>query len=113
MIFRRSDFNEELGLDVSRVPHGEITEYVKKAVAGIEVRSSAFLIDQYEAAMQERTARNTQLALEMRDRILNEFADLLDLDTRRHYIPILEAISAETLVATDFRVPSWRRVRDL
>ena len=55
LIFRKSDFDTNLGFDISRIPHSHITEYVKKAVAGIEVRSSAFLIDRYEAAMQIKT----------------------------------------------------------
>ena len=107
LIFRREDFRKDFGADISRIPHDEITEYVKTAIAGIEVRSSAFLIGRYEEAMQERTTRCTRLALEIRDRILNEYRDLLDLDSRRHYIPLLEALTTETLSVGDFRVPSW------
>ena len=107
LIFQREHFREDLGTDISRIPHEEITEYVKLAIAGIEVRSSAFLIGRYEEAMQERTTRCTRLALEVRDRILAEYADLLNLDSRRGYIPILEALTEETLSAGDFRVPSW------
>lgn len=107
LIFRREHFREDLGKDISRIPHDQITEYVKTAIAGIEVRSSAFLIGRYEEAMQERTTRCTSLALEIRGRILSEFFDLLDHDSRRNYIPILEALTEETLSAADFRVPSW------
>ncbi|MBX3291257.1 MAG: AccI family restriction endonuclease [Acidobacteria bacterium] len=107
LIFRRDDFDEALGFDISRIPHHEITGYVTKAIAGIEVRSSAFLIGRYEEVMRERTDRNTRLALETRDRILGEFMDLLDHDSRRQYIPVLQSITAETLTITDFRVPSW------
>ena len=73
LIFRKSDFDTKLGFDISRIPHSQITEYVKKAVAGIEVRSSAFLIDRYEAAMQIKTEKFTQIALQTRDLILAEF----------------------------------------
>src|SRR3989338_5169228 len=45
LIFEKSDFDTKLGYDISRIPHSQITEYVKKAIGGIEVRSSAFLID--------------------------------------------------------------------
>ncbi len=51
LIFNKTDFDEHLGYDISQVPHNIITDYVKKAVAGIEVRSSAFLIEKYDAAM--------------------------------------------------------------
>ena len=64
LIFKREDFIDELGYDVSQVPHHTITEYVKKAIAGIEVRSSAFLIDKYEEAMQVRTEKFCQIALQ-------------------------------------------------
>src|SRR5690606_27020943 len=78
LIFKKSDFNEQLGYDISQVPHNTITDYVKKAVAGIEVRSSAFLIDRYEEAMQIRTVKFSQLALQTRDKILSEYYDLLE-----------------------------------
>src|SRR5574344_37712 len=39
LIFKKSDFKADLGLDISHIPHEMITEYVSKAVAGIEVRS--------------------------------------------------------------------------
>ena len=48
LIFHRSAFNEEWGMDISNFPYEITAEYVKKAVAGLEVRSSAFLIDRYE-----------------------------------------------------------------
>ena len=51
LIFNKADFDQDLGFDISQIPHSQITDYVKKAVAGIEVRSSAFLIDRYEEAM--------------------------------------------------------------
>ena len=70
LIFKKSDFDTNLGLDISRVPHRQITEYVKKAIAGIEVRSSAFLIDRYETAMQARTEKFTQIALQTKVEIL-------------------------------------------
>lgn len=107
LIFKKADFNERLGFDISQIPHHEITEYVKKAIAGIEVRSSAFLIDRYEAAMHSRTEKYTQIALQLRDRILNDYRDILEQTTRKKYIPVLESISLETLSITDFKVPGW------
>ena len=73
LIFKKEDFVTDLGTDISKIPHHAITEYVKKAVAGIEVRSSAFLIDKYEEAMQIRTEKFSQIALKTRDFILAEF----------------------------------------
>lgn len=45
LLFKREDFNAELGYDISSLTHVEIADYVSKAIAGIEVRSSAFLVD--------------------------------------------------------------------
>jgi type II restriction enzyme len=107
LVFKKEDFNESFGLDISQISHHEITEYVKKAIAGIEVRSSAFLIDRYEAAMHTRTEKYTQIALQLKDRILNDYLDILEQTPRRKYIPVLESISSETLSITDFKVPGW------
>lgn len=108
LVFRKSDFFAEWGHDISRLPHSQIAEYVKKAVAGIEVRSSAFLIDRYEDTMQARAKKFTCLALETRDKILAEYLDVLSAPKRKKYIDLLKAITANTLSITDFRVPGWR-----
>lgn len=107
LIFKTSDFDKHLGYDISKIPHDKITEYVKKAVAGIEVRSSAFLIDKYEAAMQVRTEKFTQLAIQTKDKILAEFTDILEHPTRNKYISVLQGITTQTLSVTDFKVPGW------
>ena len=107
LIFKKSDFDTKLGFDISCIPHSHIIEYVKKAIAGIEVRSSAFLLDRYEAAMQIKTDKFTQIALQIRDLILAEFIDVLEHPSRESYIQILKGITEKTLNVTDFRVPSW------
>ncbi len=107
LIFKREDFDENLGLDISQIPHHEITEYVKRAIAGIEVRSSAFLIDRYEMAMQARTTKFAQIALQTKEVILSEFLDVLEHPSRQIYIEVLHGITEKTLSVTDFRVPSW------
>jgi len=107
LVFEKFDYNPELGFDISKLPHDTITEYVKKAIAGLEVRSSAFLIDQYENAMSIRTQENLELALAIRDNIIGNFSDLLNHSNRSRYIPILESINAETIQALDFKSPGW------
>ena len=107
LIFKREDFNENLGFDISQIPHHEITEYVIKAIAGIEVRSSAFLIDRYEMAMQIRTEKFAQIAIQIKETLLSEFLDVLQHPSRQIYIEVLKGITDKTLSVTDFRVPSW------
>lgn len=107
LIFKKKDFDNSLGLDISQIPHNQITEYVKKAIAGIEVRSSAFLIDKYEEAMHHRTEKFTKIALQTKDKILAEFLDVLEHPSRQNYIDLLNSITMKTLNVTDFRTPSW------
>lgn len=107
LVFKKENFAAEKGIDISRFPHHEITEYVKKAIAGIEVRSSAFLINSYEKSMNERTEYYISSAIEIKDRILCEFHDLLAHPQRIAYISVLNGITRETIYASDFRCPSW------
>ncbi|TAF96623.1 MAG: AccI family restriction endonuclease [Cytophagia bacterium] len=107
LIFKRDDFDPDLGFDISQVPHHQITAYVRKAIAGIEVRSSAFLIDRYEQAMQARTEKFVKMAIETKNRILSDYLDILQHPARENYIELLNGINAKTLAVTDFRVPSW------
>ena len=108
LIFKKLDFNTNFGFDISHIPHDNITEYVKKAVAGIEVRSSAFLIDRYEEAMQIKTEKFAKIAIETRDKILTEYQDVLSHPSRENYIDLLNSITTRTLNVTDFKVPGWR-----
>ena len=108
LIFYKNDFDKSLGYDISQIPHNQITEYVKKAIAGIEVRSSAFLIDRYDEAMQKRTLKFTEIAFQTRDRILSEFSDVLERPNRIKYITLLNNLTPETISIFDFKVPGWR-----
>jgi len=107
LIFKKSDFIENLGFDISKLDHSILTEYVKKAVAGIEIRSSAFLIERYEQAMQIRTQKFTRKALEIKEQILNSYIDLLENKDREKYIDFLKSLTETTLSVSDFRVSSW------
>ncbi|HIZ25547.1 AccI family restriction endonuclease [Barnesiella sp. An55] len=108
LIFRKSDFRTDLGFDISRIPHEEIDEYVRMAVAGIEVRSSAFLIDKYEEAMTRKTEQNISRAIELKEEILNSYSGLLNHPLREKYRVILNSINRDTIHACDFKVPGWR-----
>ena len=108
LIFKKADFDESKGFDISHIPHEEIDNYVKKAIAGIEVRSSAFLIDRYEEAMTRRTEAYIHEALEIKDVILYNYEDLLNNPSRKSYIDVLKGINDETIHVADFKVPGWR-----
>jgi type II restriction enzyme len=108
LIFKRTDFDLQRGYDISRIPHAQITDYVKKAIAGIEVRSSAFLVDRYDDAMRRHTEKFTKIALEIKAKILAEYTDVLTHPARENYLALLNGITEKTLSVTDFKVPGWR-----
>ncbi len=107
LIFSREDFIEKYGFDISDLPHDQISQYIKKAKAGIEIRSSAFLIDKYKQEMQIRFNANQKKVFEIKDIILKNYYDLLKHDNRKRYISILENINTDTLHAIQFKVPGW------
>ena len=107
LIFKKTDFDSQLGYDISKIPHKKVESYVKKALAGVEIRSSAFLIDRYEESMQKRTELYTQKALSIKENILSNYIDLLNNSSRKNYIDLLNSITSETIQITDFKVPGW------
>lgn len=113
LIFAKEDFNSNLGYDISKIDHNEITEYVKKSIAGLEIRSSAFLIDKYETEMQNRTAIHLENAIAIRDKILSEYKEILEHPEKKHYIEILKGINKETINAVSYRRPSWNSTNEL
>lgn len=114
LIFRRNNFNEDLGLDISQLPRENIHEYVKKAIAGIEVRSSAFLIDSYESYMNARTTQAINRSLEIKQEILDNYSDLLSQQpTRAKYLELLHSLTESTTSVLNFRVPSWSSSAEL
>ncbi|NTW61414.1 AccI family restriction endonuclease [Candidatus Saccharibacteria bacterium] len=108
LIFRKSDFNGDFGFDISNLPCEMINDYVKKAIAGLEVRSSAFLIDKYDKVMLAKVSRYSIMAMETKQKILNDYFDLLSQPSRRNYVDLLEGINEKTLGLVDFKVPGWR-----
>ncbi len=113
LVFKKNDFDKELGFDISKLEHSSIIEYVKKSIAGLEIRSSAFLIDKYEKEMQDRTAYHLKEALAVKDKILAEYLDILEDDKKKHFIDILNNITEETISSISFRRPSWKATNRL
>jgi type II restriction enzyme len=113
LIFNQNDFDKDLGYNISKIEHNQIESYVKKAISAIEVRSSAFLIDKYDLAMQNRIEKFTKQTLAIKDDILKNYKDLLSTPQRRNYIELLNGITPATIEAIDFKVPGWRSTEDL
>lgn len=113
LIFKKQDFNTKLGDNISNIDHSKIEDYVKKAVAGLEIRSSAFLIDKYEEEMQKRTTIHLNKALELKNQILSEYLDILKHPKKKHYIEILKTLNEDTINAISIRQPTWRATDEL
>ena len=107
LLFRREDYNAEWGKDISRRDHREIDEYVRKAIAGIEVRSSAFLIDRYMQEADKAVEEHIRRAIGIRNRVLGEYKDLLEVKIPE-MIDILERLDDVSVRSIDFRTPSYR-----
>ena len=91
LLFKKTDFDEHLGFDISSKSSNEIGDYVSKAIAGIEVRSSAFLINKYTAEANRVVRENTERAINLKKSVLNEYIDLLE-QKRPEMIAILQQL---------------------
>jgi type II restriction enzyme len=112
LIFNKEDFDSDLGYNISKINHMQIKDYVRKAIAGLEIRSSAFLINKYENEMQQRKKFHLEKAFEVRDKILSNYRELLEKKNRK-YIELLENIDEESIQIINFRRPSWKATEDL
>ncbi len=68
LIFKTEDYDYDWSFNISRLPQNILDNIVPKAVAGLEIRSSSFLIEQYDRERNEHLsyyARN-YLRQEMR-----------------------------------------------
>lgn len=106
LIFRTSDFP-------SRTIDIENDDHVRRAVAALEVRSSAFLAEKYASFMRRRQQQAIGNCAEIRNAILgSHFGDLL----RRKNEAIFGLISNatdDTFKELDFRCPSWSLTNEL
>ncbi len=112
LLFRREDFEVELGYDISKLDSSDISDYVSRAIAGIEVRSSAFLINKYTEETNRVIQENTTRALELRDLVLSKYSLLLN-QKRPELINILSNLNKISVRTLDFRLPSWSSSQQL
>lgn len=115
LLFRRQDYDDNMGLDISSKASSEIDDYVGKAIAGIEVRSSAFLFNKYTDEANIIVRENTSRVIELKDIALNQYADLLE-QKRPELIYILQQLNPVSVRTLDFRKPTWKsskRLQDL
>lgn len=77
MVFRVEDYDYDWSFNISRLPQETLDQIVPKAVAGLEIRSSSFLIEQYDKERSEQLIVLRSRLFEIRDEIIRDFADIL------------------------------------
>lgn len=107
LLFKKKDFDASLGYDISSKPSNEIGDYVAKAIAGIEVRSSAFLIKKYTDEAKRVVRENTEKAIKLKNIVLNEYIDLLE-QKRPELITILQQLDEASVRTLNFCTVTWR-----
>lgn len=119
LIFRKEDYESKRGNDISKIEHSQIEEYVKKAIAGLEIRSSAFLIDKYEDEINNIKDSNIKKALQLKEQILSEYPDVIEelkqkesrsssIKTLEKYIESLNEINEQTIFSFEYK-NQWRK----
>lgn len=68
LLFRKEDFDECSGYDISAKSNDEVEQYVTKAIAGIEVRSSAFKCVQVRSLWASIWRKRTRLSVRTQKR---------------------------------------------
>lgn len=107
LLFNKIDFDEELGYDISSKNSNDIGNYVSKAIAGIEVCSSAFLINRYTEEANRVVRTNIEKAIELKNIVLKDYMDLLE-QKRPELIRILQQLNETSARTVDYRVTFWR-----
>lgn len=111
LIFKKEDYdlNKE---NISHLSIEELDKIVPKAICGIEVRSSAFLIDKYEEIMEKRNIKLIEDSMRIKSIILNSYSELLQKKDIELY-KIIELLSEENIHVISYRVPSWKSTQEL
>lgn len=108
LLFKKSDYEELYGLDISNEKLTDAFEtYVSKAVAGIEVRSSSFLVNKYNEQEKRIVDEAIQNIFSIKEDILNNYLDLLQ-QKRPALIPVLEQLDEATVYVINICSCSWR-----
>jgi len=111
LIFERGVIDQSI-VDISKMPRDYLDSIVPKAKCGIEVRSSAFLINKYDKYMADKVAKATKNVFDIKETILGHHSDLLKRKDRALF-DIISNISGENIHVVEYRSPSWRSTPEL
>ena len=109
LIFRTSDIPNNM---TSNRPDFD-NDFVGKAVAAIEVRSSSFLANRYSSFMSDRIEKSTAICIDIQQELMKPpLSDLLREKSPEIY-RMIETATAETYREIDFRARSWSSSAEL
>lgn len=111
LIFDKNDFPYKTR-DISAFSDEILDSIVPKAKCGIEVRSSAFLINKYEDYMSSKINLCMKNVFSIKNQIIQNYGDLLRSKDSVLF-DIIESISIENIHVISFKRPSWRSSREL
>ncbi|RPH28696.1 MAG: AccI family restriction endonuclease [Bacteroidales bacterium] len=107
LLYSKDIYLEEWGNNISNFPPEILNKIVPLAAAGIEVRSSAFLVEEYNQYMQQRKTEIIEKVLQIKANLLDNYKDLLS--QKEGWIDVLNAITKETIGVIKIQnAPGWR-----
>lgn len=111
LIFKKEDYTYDT-LNISHLSLIELDKLVPKALCGIEVRSSAFLIEKYETFMEMRNNSLIESSMAIKKLIIDNFGELLNEKDSELY-KIIDMLSPDNIHVISYRTPSWKSTQEL
>ena len=109
--FEKKDFTYDT-TNISNMKLEELDKIVPLAKCGIEVRSSAFLIEKYEDYMNFRNNMLIDSVMSLKKIILSNYSTLLASKDKALF-DIVNMISEDNVHILSFRSPTWRSTPEL
>ena len=111
LIFKKDDL-KNITTDISELPQEELDKLVPKAICGLEVRSSNYLIEKYEKIVEGKNKDAVDKALKIKDKIIKSYSTLLSFKNKELF-NIINDLNEENIYELDFRCPSWKSTTKL
>lgn len=111
LIFNKKDFPYDTD-NICRLSQEELDLLVPKAKCGIEIRSSSFLYDKYNAYMQGEESFLFKKIFDLKENIINNFSELL-LKKNPELHKIISALDKDNISVVSYRAPSWKSSQEL
>ncbi len=110
LVFKVEDYDHDWDFNISRLPPDMLDQIVPKAVAGLEIRSSAFLIEQYDRERNEQLIGLRSRVFEIRDEIIAQYSDILPEGMSQALQKANEENLAELTYRISFRKSDERKI---